>query len=242
MAEDTDQAQTPKTPQALPDGGPRALLATLRPQVYGKGSPSKVIDPIIEPLWIGVRSLAGVDPDGATIVDEAGVIVEGFDDITASLVEVFRATGLVVDGFLTRQATQAASAVNAWSDETPSMSAFVGLRRNRAIDTLKLREDALAARSFDVDDEVSYVATDLLWVDDTLLLDIPLLERRRILESVLDESDVVRIGAFIRPPIMSWVGSWKAQGFDGLTYKAANSRYHPGETRQEWAISGMPRR
>ena len=41
---------------------------------------------------------------------------------------------------------------------------------------------------------------------------------------------------------MSWVGSWKAQGFNGLTYKAANSRYHPGESTADWAVSGMPRR
>ena len=240
MAQDTEAAAPPS--QTLPDSGPRALLATLRPQVFGKSSPNKVLDPIIEPLWIGVRSLAGVDPDGASIVDEDGVVVEGFDDITDSMVEVLQAGGLVLDGFLTRQATQPAGLVGAWSDETPSMGSFVGLRRNRAVDTLKLREDALAARNFSIDDDISYVATDLLWVDDTSLVDIPLLERRRLLESVLGESDLVRIGAFIRPPIMSWVGSWKAQGFDGLTYKAANSRYYPGQMTKDWAISGMPRR
>jgi hypothetical protein len=240
MAQDTYAAAP--TSQTLPDSGPRALLATLRPQVFGKSSPNKVLDPIIEPLWVGVRSLAGIDPDGASIVDEDGVIVEGFDDITDSLVQVLQASGLVLDGFLTRQATQPAGLVGAWSDEAPTMGSFIGLRRNRAVDTLKLREDALAARDFSVEDVISYVATDLLWVDDTSVVDVPLLERRRILESVLGESDLVRIGAFIRPPIMSWVGSWKAQGFNGLTYKAANSRYHPGEMTKDWAISGMPRR
>ena len=84
--------------------------------------------------------------------------------------------------------------------------------------------------------------TDLLWVDDTSLLDIPLLERRRLLESVLVESDFVRLGAYIRPPIHTWVGSWRAQGFEGLTFKAANSRYRPGESNPEWVVSGMPRR
>src|SRR6476646_2155494 len=240
MAQDTEEAAPAS--QTLPDSGPRSLLATLRPQVFGKSSPNKVLDPIIEPLWIGVRSLAGVDPDGAAIVDEDGVVVEGFDDITDSMVEVLQAGSLVLDGFLTRQATKPAGLVGAWSDETPTMGSFIGLRKHRAVDTLKLRENALAARDFSVEDSISYVATDLLWVDDTSLVDIPLLERRRILESVLGESDLVRIGAFIRPPIMSWVGSWKAQGFDGLTYKAANSRYHPGEMTKDWAISGMPRR
>jgi hypothetical protein len=240
MTQDTDDATTPTL--TLPDDGPRALLKSLRPQVYGKEAPTKIIDPIIEPLWVGVRSLAGVDPDGAAIVDEDGDIVEGFDDITASLVEVLQATGVVLDGYLTRQATQSAGLVGAWSEEAPTMGSFMGLRRNRAVDTLKLREDALAARNFSPDDEISYVATDLLWLDDTLVTDVPLLERRRLLESVVHESDLVRVGAFIRPPIMSWVGSWKAQGFDGLTYKAANSRYFPGEMKRDWTITGMPRR
>jgi len=222
--------------------GPRQLVTSLRPQIYGKGSPNKVVDPIIEPLWVGVRALAAIDGDGAILIDEAGVSVEGFDDIVASLVEVTMASGLIVDGYLTKQATQPASAVGAWSDESPTMTSIVGLRRNRAVDTLKLREAALEARSFSIDDEISFVATDLLWVDDQALFDVPLLERRRILESVLEQSDLIRIGAFIRPPILSWVGSWKAQGFDGLSYKAANSRYHPGEARDEWAVSGMPRR
>jgi len=223
-------------------GGPREIVATIRPQVYGKSSPAKVADPIIEPLWVGVRALAGIDADGAVLLDEDGVSVDGFDEIVASLAEVARATGLILDGFLTKQATQSDVSVSAWSDEQPTMGSFLGLRRNRAVDTLKLREEALAARSFSLDDEISFVATDLLWVDDTLLLDVPLLERRRLLEGVLEESDVVRIGAFIRPPITSWVGSWKAQGFTGLTFKAANSRYHPGEAHPDWAISGMPRR
>jgi hypothetical protein len=32
------------------------------------------------------------------------------------------------------------------------------------------------------------------------------------------------------------------QGFSGVTFKAANSRYLPGKPNPEWAVSGMPRR
>jgi hypothetical protein len=222
--------------------GARAFLATVRPQVYGKGAPDKVLDPLIEPLWVGIRVLAAVDAAGAAVADENGDPVIGIDAIVEALVGGVRATGLIVDGFLTKQTIQTGVAVYQWSDETPSMGSFIGLRRNRAVDTLALREDALEARTFKDEDEIGFVATDLLWLDDTSLLDVPLLERRRLLESVLEESDVIRVGKFIRPPIASWVGSWKAQGFTGLTYKAANSRYLSGEANPEWAISGMPRR
>jgi hypothetical protein len=194
-------------------GDPHQILATLRPQAYGDGAPQKVRDPLIEPLWTGVRTLAAIDDSGTTLID----------------------------GFLTKQTAHAASVV-VWPDEMPSVGRLVGLRRNRAIDTMTLKEETLAAHTFESEEAVSFVATDLLWLDDTSLLDVPLLERRRLLESVLVESDVVRVGAFIRPPIESWVSSWRSVGFSGLTYKAANSRYLPGQPNPDWVITGMPRR
>ena len=69
---------------------------------------------------------------------------------------------------------------------------------------------------------------DLLWLDDTSLLDVPLLERRRLLEGALVESDFVRVGAYVRPPIDTWVGSWRAQGFEGLDLQG---RQQPLPTR-----------
>jgi hypothetical protein len=220
---------------------PRQILEMLRPQAYGNGAPQKIRDPLVEPLWTGVRALAAIDGDGATLVDAEGDEVLGMATIKETLGSSVRAAGVVLDGFLTKQ-TEHAAAPMLWPDEMPSMGRLVGLRRNRAVDTVTLKEEAVAANTFDSEDEVSFVATDLLWLDGTSLLDVPLLERRRLLESVVVESDVVRVGAFVRPPIESWVGSWRSMGFSGLTYKAANSRYLPGEPNPDWVITGMPRR
>jgi bifunctional non-homologous end joining protein LigD len=222
--------------------GPRQLLDTLRPQEFATSPPGKVVDPIIEPLWVGVRALAAIDDLGATLVDDQADPITGIDPILAALADAARAGALVVDGFLTKQAQRTSAPVYRWSDERPSMTSLVGLRRNRAIDAVTLREDNLAARTLDPDEELSFVATDLLWLDDTSLLDIPLLERRRLLDSVLSESELVRVGVYVRPPIETWLGSWRAQGFTGLTYKAANSRYRPGETSPDWVVGSMPRR
>jgi hypothetical protein len=217
------------------------MLASLRPQVYAAGSPHKIVDPIVEPLWVGVRTLAAVDDEGALMIDADGEPIPGVEHIVDGLVAGARADAVVLDGFVTKQGG-AAGSVYLWSDDLPSMSTLFGLRRDRAGDTIKLKEGALDAVTFEPDDEVRLIVTDLLWLDDTSLLEIPLLERRRLLESVLVESDFVRLGAFVRPPIHTWVGSWKAQGFEGLTFKAANSRYRPGESNPEWVVSGMPRR
>jgi len=220
---------------------PREVLDTLRPQAYGNSAPQKIRDPIVEPLWTGVRTLAAVDAGGATLVDADGDAVPGMAAITEALSESLQADGIVLDGFLTKQ-TAHNPAVIVWPDEMPSVGRLVGLRNNRAVDTVTLKEEALAAHTFVSEEAVTFVATDLLWLDDTSLLDVPLLERRRLLESVVAESDLVRVGAFVRPPIDSWVTSWRAMGFAGLTYKAANSRYIPGEPNPDWVITGMPRR
>jgi hypothetical protein len=225
-----------------PEALARQILGDLRPQVFGKGPPSGVRDPIVEPLWTGVRVLSAVGEHGAALVDIDGDPVEGFDAFVEALAAAVPAAEIVLEGFITRQATRAASAVVAWSDEMPSIGSFIGLRRNRALDTVNLKEETIAAATFDPDEVLSFVATDLLWLDGTSLLDVPLLERKRLLEAVVIESDAVRLGAFVRPPIERWVASWRSQGFSGLTFKAANSRYLPGLPNPEWVITGMPRR
>ena len=48
------------------------------------------------------------------------------------------------------------------------------------------------ARRSSAGERHAFVATDLLWLDGESLLDVPLLERRRLLEGVLDQSYLVR--------------------------------------------------
>jgi hypothetical protein len=219
----------------------RDLLGTLRPQVYGNGAPHRVREPLIEPLWTGIRALAAVDDEGALVIDADGFPIDGIEAIVEALPEAVQAGAVVVDGFLTRQTSHQGMGI-LWPDEMPNMGRLVGLRHNRAMDTLNLKEDALTDKTFEPDEEISFVITDLLWLDDTDLLDVPLLERRRLLDATMVESDLVRLGAFVRPPIETWIASWRTQGFTGLTYKAANSRYLPGRSNPEWVIGGMPRR
>jgi ATP-dependent DNA ligase len=119
---------------------------------------------------------------------------------------------------------------------------FIGIRRNRSEERIKQLDAAEQARTFEADDVVHLIVTDLLWLDDQWLLDVPLLERRRVLESVIPASELVRCGPYVRPPYQTWIGSWRAQGFRGLTFKEANSRYRPGETSNAWTTADLPRR
>jgi hypothetical protein len=233
--------------------GARTVLASLRPQAFGDGRPDRVIDPIVEPQWAGIRTLAAIDGEdpgaaagGARLADEDGDAIEGYPEVQKALLLAARSQGLVLDGFLTKQAVQDSTGVYLKVDVDTSVQSaighfFMGSRRNRAAEAAELRAAIRRAETFGPDDVVTYVAFDLLWLDGESLLDVPLLERRRLLEDVLAESGLVRRGTFVRPPIGGWVRSWKAQGFVGLTFRAANSRYQPGTTSAEWVTSPMPR-
>jgi ATP-dependent DNA ligase len=225
----------------------RTALGALRPQPFGKANPSRVRDPLVEPMWAGMRVLAAVDGDEAMLADEVGDPIEEHPDVVAALAEASLAERLIVDGYLTRMTARDGSGVYVAMDDLPTASQLVsrpllGIRRTRAEGVTKAMEAARIARTFGPDDVVSFVAVDLLWLDGESLLDVPLLERRRILESALGESELVRRGVFVRPPLEAWISSWRALGFTGISFKGANSRYQPGLANDDWVTAPMPRR
>ena len=233
--------------QSAPPTEARSALADLRPQAFSAGHPGRVQDPIVEPLWTGIRALAAVDQRRATLADEHGEPVPGHEAIVDALGEAALSERLIVDGFLTKLAARDGGGVYVGMDDLPSAGQMVsrplvGIQRHRVEEVTRARQAARAAQSFGPDDVVSFVAIDLLWLDGESLLDVPLLERRRLLESVLAESDLIRRGVFVRPPIESWIGSWRALGFEGISFKAANSRYRPGIASPDWVSTPMPRR
>ena len=92
------------------------------------------------------------------------------------------------------------------------------------------------------DGPLAFVAVDLLEVDRTPLLDIPLLERKRILDGIVGENLLIRKSMFIREPVNSYLLTWRTAGFRELAYKDPNSRYRPGADNDGWAMAPMPRR
>ncbi len=224
----------------------------LRPQAFGSKSPRQVREPIVEPVWPGIRVLAAVDrsQDGGAstlLANERGERVADHAAIEAALAEAARAETLIVDGYLTKQVGHDGSGVYTGVEAQVSTGTLVaqgllGSRRSRAAEDAEAAERAFAERSFGPSDVVALVATDVLWLDGEPLFDVPLLERKRLLESALDESDTIRRGMFVRPPIETWIGSWRALGFRGITFKAANGRYRPGSIADDWSTASMPRR
>jgi len=84
------------------------------------------------------------------------------------------------------------------------------------------------------EDRRAFVAVDLLELEGEPLLDVPLQERRRLLESVVDERVQVRVSPAVKQPIGGWLLGWRAAGFTHYVAKHQNARYAPGERTDDW--------
>ena len=224
----------------------QTAAVTWRPQRFTE-SGGDVQDPLIEPLWTGLRVLAVVDGDMVTFRDIDGDPIEEFDDVAGELAAARLADRLILDGYLTHQVLQEPAAIARRAAETKSSDAptmsqmwFGNLLRRGGKKAPSVEQTERAAPV--VDGDVALVMVDILWLDDDPLLNVPLLERKRILESAVGESRLVRRGTFVRPPVDTWLGSWRSFGFSRMSYKAANSRYLPGQQNPQWTVADVPAR
>ena len=218
-----------------------------RPQRFGRGSARNVSDPVIEPLWSGLRVLVSVDRGEVQLRDGAGEPQQR-PAIAASVARAVQADSAVLDGYLTIDAAQSGVGIYASPPiTTPSpgeMARQMVLggrnRRGELVDSLEARA---ATQDRDIPSEgVVLVAVDLLMLDGDPLLDVPLLERKRLLDGTVVPDDLVRLGIHVRPPIDPWLATWRNVGFRQLAYKDANGRYRPGEPNDGWATADIPTR
>lgn len=216
--------------QDVPEGGWNrpADLGPLSPMRFPRTGPA-ILDPIIEPLWSGTRVLAHYqsDPAGGTgrlgLFDELDRPVEIEESAVATeLRDAIAADEAIVDGILTDQALRGGSGT------APVLETSRRLLWSTGVDAIR--------RDPYVNPLLAFVGVDLLRLDGQLLVDVPLLERKRLLESVLMAGERVRISAYVRPPIGPWLLSWKAAGFKGVMLKAANSRYLLSGRTHEWRV------
>jgi bifunctional non-homologous end joining protein LigD len=174
---------------------------------------------LFEPLWPGERLMARVDRGDVTLTDEAGEpAAPEVSEACPVLANAVLADGAVVDGI--------------WSAQP-----FIGdgsMARNWA--------DTLAAEGLaeEIPDPLeserrrAFVAVDLVELDGQPLGDVPFQERRRLLESVIDEGVQVRLSPVVKHPLGSWLIGWRANGFTHYIAKHMNSHYLPGERNDDW--------
>ena len=209
-----------------------------RPQQFRRGIRS-VKNPIIEPAWNGVRVLARLELGRIRFFDEDGIdCTNEFADLAEALANAALSDDLVLDGFLTIEPTQPTVGTNPAAPQAPGAAQmmatmFVGERAAPKSGT---------KRHLDTDQPIAFVAVDLLHVDESDLLDLPLMERKRLLDGALRQDERIRITPFVRPPIESFGNTWRGMGFEEIAYKGENSRYTPGRRNDEWTMAPIPKR
>lgn len=226
------------------------LAAAWRPQRPGRRGPGDIVDALVEPEWGGARVVAALTPS------EAGLYRDGQElavpeEILQALLDGFGAVDAIVEGHVTTEALrtgEGAFPLPAKIERPPILVPRVFrpsvkddpyvLSRDHEADSEKhepVTIDALAHG-----ERHAFVATDLLWLDGQSLTEVPLLERKRLLEAVLIESFLCRVTAFVRPSALMTLVSWGTLGFSEISYRASNSRYLAGEVNPDWAIAKSP--
>jgi bifunctional non-homologous end joining protein LigD len=217
---------------------PADPLAWRPTEPHAKSRPLEIRDPIIEPRWRGRRVLVHFDLERhgreadpwLVLIDEHGEdATDAEPDVVRELAAAIIAIDAVIDGYLTDEATR--SGEGAFTTTAIRTSRF---------GTFVRAPDLEVAEPVPADDEspprIAFVAIDLLRVDGQPLLDVPLLERKRILDGLIRQTELVRVTPYTRPPVRSWLTTWKASGFEGAVLKAANSRYVPSSITDQWTV------
>jgi ATP dependent DNA ligase domain len=225
-----------------------------RPQRFGRRNVRKIANPLIEPLWDGVRCLvlvqAGSEPsirdeDGESLAEDEELVPE-IAAISTSLSEIVSADSALLDGYLTAQPTRSGAGLTIDPPQIMSAAELAGQFFVGGLANSSARRQYEESRAIETtargsqDSPLAFAAIDLLMLDGDPILDAPLLERKRLLASVISETRLVRLTPYVRPPVDSWIISWRSAGFRALAYKDANSRYQPGEQSDDWATVRMP--
>lgn len=174
---------------------------------------------LFEPMWPGTRLMARVDGGRVDLSDELG---RPAGDDAAEVVDLLRTAVLadraVIDGVWTPQP-------------------FVGDGSMARTWAETIAEEGLAEElpnPLETERRRAYVAVDLVELDGEALHDVPFQERRRLLESVVDEGVQVRISPLVKAPVGGWLVGWRTNGFTHYLAKHQNSKYEPGERCDDW--------
>jgi hypothetical protein len=231
----------------------RTIAAQWQPQFPGRRGASDIVDPIIEPDWGGLRAVVAIQNGGAELY-RYGERIDVPPSLEEALGYAFEAIDGVIEGHLTRQAFD--DGTGAYPAQEPVARQFFGLPRlfgagsRRDKDpyvygrTHRAQEEARAAgilQALADGEDHAFVAVDLLWLDGQPLTDVPLLERKRLLDTALAQSRLVRVTTFARPGGTRVANTWSMLGFANVCWRAANSRYTAGRENPDWAVVPAPR-
>jgi len=81
---------------------------------------------------------------------------------------------------------------------------------------------------------VSFVAFDLLYLDGEQLTDRPLMERKKLLQKMVSDSERLAVSRYIEHKGVALYEAAEKQGHEGVVAKRKDSRYYFGKRTKDW--------
>lgn len=86
----------------------------------------------------------------------------------------------------------------------------------------------------EADGDLYYYVFDIVWLEGRDLTQLPLTERKKILEAVVPESDVIKLSAAFDESGLEFFETAKKMGLEGIMAKKADSLYVQGDRTKNW--------
>lgn len=214
---------------------------------FGNADTREIVDPLFEPHWPGRRALVAVEAGSVAIRDVDLGDRPRTADLRDAIAAASAADEVILDGYLLPGPLPGTDAPRLPPSATAAITRsgvlghiFLGsLGRRRPGRRREPAEGDVVA--LPPDGPIVFAAVDMVWLDGEPLIDLPLGERKRLLEAIVTDGELVRRTVAVRAPAERWHGQWRALGFEEMAVKAANSRYVPGGVCRDWAIVPIPR-
>jgi bifunctional non-homologous end joining protein LigD len=81
---------------------------------------------------------------------------------------------------------------------------------------------------------VCFIAFDLLYLQNELIIDLPLMARKKLLEENIRESEQLLLSRYIEEKGKAFFELVRKEGLEGIVAKEKTSRYYPGKRSPVW--------
>jgi len=80
----------------------------------------------------------------------------------------------------------------------------------------------------------TFTAFDILYYDDHQVTDLPLMERKKLLENAIKENERIAISRYIEEHGIQFYQLAKQNELEGIVAKRKDSKYYPGKKTKDW--------
>jgi len=207
-------------PAGLPDFV-RPMLATLTDGAFDDP------DWLYEIKWDGYRVEAVVHPKGVRLWTRNRIDAATYFPDLASATDWIDAREAVVDGEVVALDPEGRPDFSLLQDRT-GLRGLEAATGRRSPDAPHLSADERKAIP------LAYMVFDLLHLDGSSLLDVPLEDRKRLLRTVIRSHPMVRYASHVVGEGQAFVRAAADRGLEGVVAKRRASHYEPGKRSRDW--------